>query len=161
MTTKNPILVIGVGNDFHSDDGVGLYVAREIRKKGLKNTTIIEGINDGTSMIEAWKGISRAIVIDCVHSKGKSGIIYRFDALKENIPESYFPSLSTHAFNITDTIALARSIDYLPNSLIIYGIRGQKFGTGQGLTAMVQKGADEMIIRIVEEIELVLAGDLK
>lgn len=161
MEIKNPILIIGVGNDFRSDDGVGLYIAREIRKKGLKDTTIIEGISDGTSMIEAWKEISRAIVIDCVHSEGEPGAIYRFDALNENIPEKYFPSLSTHAFNITDTIALARSIDYLPNNLIIYGVRGQKFGTGQGLTEIVRKSADEMIIRITDEIKRVLAGELK
>lgn len=161
MTIKHPILVIGVGNDFRSDDAVGLYVAREINKKGLKNTTIIEGINDGTSMIEAWKGISRAFVIDCVHSGGEPGKIYRFDALSENIPENYFPGLSTHAFNITDTIALARNIDYLPDSLIIYGIEGKNFGTGQGLSDRIHKSADEMIIQIADEIRRAHGGSSK
>jgi len=160
MTDKNRILVIGIGNDFRSDDAVGLYVARELENKGLDGVTIIEGINDGTSMIELWDNRSLVFVVDCVASGGNPGRIYRFDAFKEKIPESRFPSFSSHAFNITDTIALARNIDRLPENMIIYGIEGRTIDTGDKLTDAVKKAADDVVIRIVDEVaHYKLGGD--
>jgi len=158
MTDENPILIIGVGNDFRSDDAVGLYVAREIGKSGLEGVTIIEGINDGTSMIELWTGAPSVFVVDCVSSDSNPGKIYRFDAFREEIQESRFPSYSSHAFNITDTIALARNIDRLPENLIIYGIEGANLSSGNKLSDAVKKAADETVIRILDEIKRAHTG---
>ena len=153
MTDENHILVIGIGNDFRSDDAVGLYVVRTIDQLEHSGVTIIEGINDGTSMIELWAGVPHVFVVDCVSSGGNPGKIYRLDAFRDKIPEDRFPSYSSHAFNITDTIALARNIDRLPGSLIIYGIEGENFDTGDGLSEIVKKSADEVAVRIIGEIE--------
>ncbi len=158
MTDRNRILVIGIGNDFRSDDAVGLYVVRKIEEMGLEGVTIIKGINDGTSMIELWAGVSNVFVIDCVSSGDNPGKVYRFDAFRNKIPEDRFPSYSSHAFNITDTIALARNIDRLPGSLIIYGIEGENFDTGDRLSNAVKESAGKAVIRLAGEIERIICS---
>src|SRR6266700_3180765 len=66
----SPILVIGIGNEYRSDDGVGLVVARGLRAKNLPDMLIIESSGDGAALMEAWKAAPSVIVIDAAASNG-------------------------------------------------------------------------------------------
>jgi hydrogenase maturation protease len=153
MTDSHPILVIGIGNDYRGDDAVGLYVARRIQEKGINGVEVIAGVSDGTSLIEAWEDAGRVYVIDCTVSGTRAGKIYRFDGVDETLPQALFPSYSTHAFNVGDTIRLAKSLGQLPQSLIIFGIEGKDFAAGVGLAERVKTAAEEVISSIIREIE--------
>ncbi|MFZ5981550.1 MAG: hydrogenase maturation protease, partial [Candidatus Zixiibacteriota bacterium] len=111
MEDPNVIVVIGLGNDFRGDDAVGLYTARLLAKKNIPGMRIIEGVSDGTSLIDVWSGTQACFLIDCVYSQKEPGHIHRFDALTDDIPEDIFPGYSTHAFSITGAVKLARTID--------------------------------------------------
>jgi len=99
-----PAIVIGLGNSLRSDDAAGLKAASYIKERKLPNVEIIEGVSDGTSLMEAWSGCPLAVVIDSVFANGEAGKIHRFDALRETIPEDYFIGYSIHAFSIVETI---------------------------------------------------------
>lgn len=137
MNHRPDILVVGIGNDFRSDDAAGLVAARQITALGLENIEVLTGVSDGTSLLNAWENRRLAIIIDAVHSGQKAGRIYCFDGLRDNIPENIFSSFSTHAFRITETIALGRAIGQLPEKLTVYGIEGACFGTGCHMSAEV------------------------
>ncbi len=146
------VVIIGLGNDYRRDDGVGLYAARRIRSQELPGVRVVEGVSDGTSLIDHWEQADSAYVIDAVRSDSDPGTILRFDALSDPVPVDIFPAYSSHAFNIAEAVALARELGKLPRSLIVYGIEGRKFSTGMGLSSDVKEAAEEVSRRIVSEM---------
>ena len=150
MNQPGLIAVIGLGNDFRSDDGVGLYVARALAAMCLPHTRVIAGIADGTALIDAWHDTAHAIIIDCTISGAAPGTIYRFNALDDDIPADLFARYSTHAFNIVETVTLARTLGLLPTALTVYGIEGETTAHGSQLTAGVKTAADRAILEIAE-----------
>ena len=110
-------LIIGLGNDYRSDDGVGRVVARRLRAESLDEVGILEETGEGAALIEAWRGADFVILVDAVHSGGEPGTIYRIDAQAEEIPRSFF-HYSTHAFSVAEAVEMARALGQLPRRLI-------------------------------------------
>ncbi len=148
-----PILLIGIGNEYRSDDSVGLTAIRMLKTKVLpEGTLLIESSGDGAELIEMWRTAGTAILIDAVSSGAKPGTIYRFDALKQRIPvQLSFPS--THAFSIAEAIELARVLDQIPPSLIVYAIEGQNFSTGIGLSPEVENAMLKVVEQVIQEAQ--------
>ncbi|MCL6641949.1 MAG: hydrogenase maturation protease, partial [Candidatus Bipolaricaulota bacterium] len=130
---KSRVLVIGVGNDYRHDDAVGLIVARRLREKNLEHIAVREMSGEGAALISAWQSAERVIIVDAVQSGAAPGTIYRVEAHQEPIPTSFF-HCSTHAFGVAEAIETARSLGQLPRNLIIYGIEGEDFSVGEGLS---------------------------
>lgn len=153
MKASRPIVVIGVGNDYRRDDGAGLHAARKVEILHLPEVRTIDGVGDGTDLINAWRDADAVFVIDSVISGASPGTIHRFDGLKDNIPEEMFPGYSTHAFSIPETINLARALGQLPETLIIYGIEVDRLSSGTGLSAFVSAGVDEVVRCIRNDVD--------
>ena len=153
MINKIPIVIIGLGNDFRSDDGVGLFIARELSKMNLAGVKTVEGVSDGTTLLEIWDKAMHAYVIDAVASGENPGTVFRFEPVVEDIPADYFSNYSTHSFNVVESVRLAKVLNKLPSTLIVFGIEGKDFSAGAGLSAPVEKSAIMIINRIRDEIE--------
>jgi hydrogenase maturation protease len=64
----SPVLIIGIGNEYRSDDAAGLLAARKIRTLGIKGLDVTENNGDGADLIEKWTGRNFVILIDAVLS---------------------------------------------------------------------------------------------
>src|SRR5207248_11431065 len=115
---SRPILIIGIGNEYRSDDGLGLVVARELQAKKLPHILVSECSGDGAELMAMWKTAETVILVDAVSSEAKPGTIYRLDALTKPIAASFSFS-STHAFGVAEALGLARALDQLPPCLMI------------------------------------------
>ena len=51
---SSPILLIGFGNEYRSDDSIGLYVIRTLKEQKLPETIMVESSGDGTELIEMF-----------------------------------------------------------------------------------------------------------
>jgi hydrogenase maturation protease len=137
-------LLIGVGNEYRGDDGVGLIVARRLREKSLKEVAVMEASGEGVSLIEAWKAALTVILADAVCSGAEAGTIHRFEAHNQPLPAKFF-RYSTHAFGVAEAIELARALNQLPPHLIVYGIEGRNFAAGVGLSPEVNEAAQRVV----------------
>jgi hydrogenase maturation protease len=144
---SSPILVIGIGNEYRSDDGAGLVVARGLRAKNLPGMLIIESSGDGAALMEAWKAAPSAILIDAAASGKAPGTIHRFDAVTQPLPTG-FSFHSTHAFGVAEAIGLAQALQQLPSRLMVYAIEGKNFTAGVGLSPRVAKAVQKVIAQI-------------
>ena len=140
-------LIIGLGNDYRSDDAVGRVVARKLGAESLDGVRILEESGEGAALMDAWRGADFVILIDAVHSGGKPGTIYRIDAHAEEIPRSFF-HYSTHAFSVAEAVELARALGQLPPRLVIYGIEGKNFESGISLSPEIETAAEEAARRV-------------
>jgi hydrogenase maturation protease len=146
-----PVLLIGVGNEYRSDDGLGIYAAREIGRREIPGIAIIEQTGEGAVLMDAWQGHDRVIIVDAINSGGAPGSMLRIDALAEEIPTRFFHH-SSHAFGVIEAIAMARVLERLPQFLVLYGIAGKQFDVGPGLTDCVLKNMPQMLASIEREL---------
>ena len=80
VKNNNKVLIIGIGNEFRSDDGAGIVCARKLKEKVNSNITVIENDGDGAMLMELWKGFDEVILIDSVSVGSKPGTIHNIDA---------------------------------------------------------------------------------
>ena|SRR5450759_1707904 len=151
-TVSSPFLLIGIGNDYRSDDGAGLAICRELKKRELAGAPVIECASDGTALMEMLKTANRVILIDAVSSGASAGTIYRFDALAEQIPLR-FSFQSTHSLGVAEAIGLARALDQLPPYLIVYAIEGKDFTTEVGLSPEVEEAVQQVVELVIREVQ--------
>ena len=152
MTAAPPrVVIIGVGNEYRSDDGAGIAVARRLRVLFPTGVKIVEESGEGAALIEAWQGAAWVIVVDAVRSGAPPGTIHRLDALTAPVPAGFF-HYSTHAFSVAEAIELARSLNELPPHLIVYGIEGENSVAGMGLTSSVEQAVEAVVERVADEV---------
>jgi hydrogenase maturation protease len=152
---SSPILLIGIGNEYRCDDSIGLHVIRALRERKLPNTIIVESNGDGAELIEMFGSVRMAILIDAVSSGGIPGTIYQLDAYKQPVPVQ-LSFQSTHAFGVGEAIELARVLEQLPPTLIVYAIEGENFSAGIGLTSKVEQAAQKVVEQVCGEIQSAL-----
>jgi hydrogenase maturation protease len=157
MATSGPIVVIGVGNDFRSDDGVGLYVARAIGALNLPGVDVIAGVADGSNLMTAWEDSRAVFIIDCALSGAEAGTIHIFNGLTDKIPADLFPRYSTHAIDIPESIKLGRLLENLPAQLTVYAVEGENLAAGVDLTYKVKTAAGKVVAMIQKAVETLRA----
>lgn len=141
------LLIIGVGNRYRRDDGVGPWVADRLAERGLP---AIEHSGEGAGLIDAWSRARRVVVVDATASAAAPGTLHRLDAVAAEIPSRFF-SYSSHLFGLAEAVATARALGRLPESLIIHGIEGADFGHGEDFTPEVAAAAGTVVERIVAD----------
>mgnify|MGYP002640210756 CR=1 FL=1 len=144
-------LLIGVGNTFRSDDGVGRVLAHQIAEMDLPGVDVVEATGEGAALMDAWQGYARVYILDAVSSGAIPGTIYRIEAHREPVPTGFF-HYSTHAFSVAEAIELARSLDLLPERLILYGIEGTCFDHGVTLTPSVEEAGRTVVKQVCVEL---------
>ncbi len=59
-------VVIGVGNPFRRDDGIGPAAAAEIERQHLPGVRVVISDGEPAGLLEAWAGVDLAIVVDAI-----------------------------------------------------------------------------------------------
>ena len=144
------VLVIGVGNEYRRDDGVGPAVVRALAGRLSPSVAVTEQSGEATALMNAWDGANCAILIDAVAVQGTPGKVYRIDASAAPLPVELF-SRSTHAFGVAAAIELARALGQLPSRVIVFGIEGEDFCDGVGLSPLVEQAVTEVANQVMAE----------
>ena len=145
------IRLIGVGNEFRADDGVGLSIVRALQRHALSGVATRETTGDGADLLEAWRGAQAVFLFDAVRSGAPPGTVHRWDAGQGPLPARAFRH-STHALGVADAIELARALGELPPRVVVYGVEAAKFGPGCGLSPVVARAEAEVVARVLEDL---------
>lgn len=144
-------LLIGIGNRFRSDDGVGPVIAERLEALALPATRVCIASGEGAALMDLWREAKAVYLFDAVSSGKAAGTVHRLDAASQTIPQEFF-HYSTHAFSLAEAVELARALDELPPRLIIYGIEGGSFRAGRELSPPVAAAVDEVVERVSAEL---------
>lgn len=145
------VTVIGIGNEFRGDDGLGLRVAREIASRKLHGVRVAEAESDGASLMRIWQDVDRVLLVDAMKLGFPPGTIHRIDASRNRIPIKFF-TYSSHAFGVGQAIEMARELHQLPSSLIVYGMEGDRFGFGTQLSLPLERNIHVLNGMIMSEL---------
>jgi hydrogenase maturation protease len=145
-------VVIGVGNPYRHDDGVGPAVVALLRGR-LAGVEFVTCDGDPGAMIDTLSDAGHAVIVDAVRSADNTaGHIYRFDTAHPAATRAGIAA--SHAADLGDTLALVRELGRLPDSLAIYTVQVDDVSFGVGLSPAVLAAAG----RLVDEIVARLAG---
>lgn len=151
------IAVIGVGNAFAQDDAAGILVARSLRGRLPDGVQLLEHEGEPTALLDGWKGLDAAIVVDAVAGVSEPGTVHRLDLTTGPLPAT-LATHSTHAFNLAATIELGRVLDRMPRWLVVIGIEGLRFEAGTELSVAVEQALAPAAALVLEEVQMVPAG---
>jgi hydrogenase maturation protease len=150
------VVVIGVGNEFRRDDGIGPEVLSRLRERadaeGGGTVQFVCSDGEPASMIEAWTGASLAVVIDAVVADPPTpGCLHRFAIGRDEAPHARV--VSSHGLGVADTIALADALGRMPDRLVIHAVEAADVGYGIGLTPAVSTAADALTAAVLCEVQ--------
>lgn len=148
---SSPVIVVGIGNAYRSDDSVGLLVLQKLQANNLSGVMFVANNGDGTALLETWTQDSSVILIDAAISDAPAGTILRFDALTQPLATDFFFA-STHTFGIAEAIRLAYILQRLPRRLVIYALVGKNFVTGGTLSPEVASALPQLISVLMQEL---------
>lgn len=140
-------LLIGIGNRFRRDDGVGPAVATEIAGMGLTGVHVLTSMGDPSQLLDAWEGVPLAVVVDAAVSDGATpGRIRRW------VPgEEPATAVSSHELGLPVTYALGRALGHLPEKLVVLTVDVAEVGYGDGLTPQVAAEVPHVVATVLAE----------
>jgi hydrogenase maturation protease len=127
-------------------------VARRLRTMAPAGVSIDEREGEPAGLLDAWEGAESAVIVDAVSSGASPGTLHRFDAVTDPLPTATFGH-STHALGLAEAVELGRALGRLPGRLIVYGIEGQRFDAGAGLSPAVDRAVDRLCEKLRAELE--------
>ena len=144
-------LVIGIGNPDRGDDAAGLRVVEMLRETPIPGARLVTVTGDMLRLLDSFADADSAVLIDAMHTGAVAGSVVRFDASSAQIKNDLESFASSHAFNLAETIELARSLNRLPPRLVVFGIEAADFTLGNDLSAAVAGAVAAVAERIREE----------
>ncbi len=145
------VVVIGVGNEFRRDDGIGPAVLARLRGQVPAAVELLVSDGEPARLIEAWSGADLAVVVDAVRADpAEPGRLHRL-VLDETIPPGLH-RVSSHGLALGDAVGLAQALGLLPGRLIVHAVEAADLGPGPGLSPPVAAAAAALAAAVVAEV---------
>jgi hydrogenase maturation protease len=144
------VLVIGIGNDFRRDDGVGLAVAAEIAKRRPAGVRVMTAIGEPASILEAWTDAQLVIAVDAAMGEGATpGRIRRWTPGNDDQPSV----VSSHAVGLPQTYALGQALGRIPQKLVVLTVDIEDISHGLTLTPAVAAAVPAAVEEVLAELQ--------
>ncbi|HID93351.1 MAG TPA: hydrogenase maturation protease [bacterium (Candidatus Stahlbacteria)] len=147
------IKIIGCGNILKGDDGVGVYVLRELKKLNLPDE--VELIDVGTQSLNILSYVGDAeevIIIDAVMSGNKPGTIYCNTAEELTLSNTDF--ISSHELKWYHILAVGSKImENLKSKVTVFGIEVGNVKTEIGLSPELKATIPKVVNLIHKQLQ--------
>lgn len=147
---------MGVGNPYMKDDGIGIEVAKELRKRNLgEGVEVIERqVPDLSVLLQSES--SYLILVDALKRGKPAGTMtkLRFGGRKSPV----LPVPLSHELRLDDLIELARRSGISARPITVIGVEPADCGVGDGLTPAVARALPLVVSEVVRELKRIGAG---
>jgi hydrogenase maturation protease len=150
-------VVIGVGNEYRRDDGIGPAVIGALAEHWLPDVKLVVSDGEPARLIDDWAGMPLAVVVDAVMCEPSSpGEIHRTDvSLRQPaapVDETHTHSAGSHSLGIPDALRLAAALDRLPRRLVVFAVEAADVGFGAELSVPVAAALPRLIEAVLSEL---------
>jgi hydrogenase maturation protease len=151
MTGSGPVVVIGIGNEYRRDDGIGPEVLARLRGRVPQSVRLVVSDGEPASVVEAWTGASLAVVVDAVRADPPvPGRMHRL--VLGQADAARLGAVSSHGLGLADAIGLALALGRMPGRLIMHAVEAGDVGHGTGLTPPVAAAAAALTTAVLADL---------
>lgn len=145
------VVVIGVGNEYRRDDGVGPEVVRRLAGRVPDGVRLRCADGEPTRLLDLWSDARLAILVDAVACEPASpGRLHRMSVT--DAASAGRDGASSHGLGIPEAVGLGAALDRLPGRLVVLTVEVADVGQGAGLSAPVAAVVSDVVRRVVDEL---------
>lgn len=163
MTTANTTMtkktaVLGFGNPVRADDGVGIYVIEQLKRR-MEEVENVSLFDMGTSAFEVLfqlKGHDRIILIDAVINTGEPvGTAYKLPASAVEAEIEDDPLVFLHSLKWSQALSYAKKMlgEAYPEDIQVYLIAIDSTRFNVGMTEEAKAGGDKVVALLLQELK--------
>jgi hydrogenase maturation protease len=156
MSMTAGAVLIGVGNQYRRDDGIGPALAAIIKELDLPGVSVIISDGEPSRLLDAWSGARLVVVVDATRQDGGvPGQIQRHCVTGDRLAADGWASAgsaSTHGLGIGEAIHLVRVMDRLPGRLVVFGVEAADIGFGEQFSQPVSASLPELAQVVLAEL---------
>jgi hydrogenase maturation protease len=143
------VVVIGLGNPYRRDDGVGPYVVQRLRERELPGVVLATTLGETTELMRLWEGAELAVVVDAIQAApAHPGRVHRLTVVDPPGERSR----AAHGLDLGDAVELARVLGRMPARLVLYAVEVADVGYGEDLSPAVAEAATRLVDEIAAEL---------
>lgn len=148
------VVVIGLGNPYMRDDGIGLKAVARLRTMGLgAGVFFYETQNLDLPLLWQFGKARKIVVLDALRSEQPPGTITVYTiAPNKNRTVSQLPTL--HAVQLHDLFDMAVDGGLLSCPVVIVGAEPKDCSVGEGLTEELEAAIQPMIMEALRQINM-------
>lgn len=141
---RPPHLVIGIGNELFTDEGLGVAAVRRLAERDLPGVEAIDGATLGLQLLPEVEGRQTLLVLDAVVDDSLepgSLVVLEREELQLR-PKLFF---SVHQLGILEVLASATFLGQAPARVAAIGMVPASLETGYGLSPTALARLDDMV----------------
>ncbi|SFI76287.1 hydrogenase maturation protease [Amycolatopsis sacchari] len=143
-------VLIGVGNEYRHDDGIGPAVVADVAARNLPGVRAVVSDGEPASLLEAWTGAALAVVVDAVLCEPATpGRLWR--STVDDLPGGTGVA-SSHALGIPEALLLGQALGRVPGRLVVLAVEAADLGLGVGLSPVVQAAVPAVVDAVLAEL---------
>ena len=143
-------MILGLGNQLLCDDGVGIYIVREIKKQIKKANIVVEEASiGGLELLDRLQGYDKAILIDAVVTE-KNPVGKLIKMKPEDLPSG--SATTRHHVGLSEALDLGKKLGmHLPKEIVIYGVEASDTRTfNETCTPQLAERIPEIALEIIK-----------
>ena len=152
------ITILGIGNELMSDEGIGVFAAKELQAKDLPaGVEIVEGGTDGFGLMNIITDTDFLIVIDSLKGGSEPGTIYKFNVDEAPTCPDIFKT-SIHQVGILEVLNLSELVGKTPET-VVFGVEPKTIAMGMEISPEIKKKIPRLLGLVMAEVSRILAGE--
>jgi hydrogenase maturation protease len=146
------VLVLGIGNELLSDEGVGIHALRSFAARHAlpEDVEVVDGGTTGMELLPQLEGVELLVVVDAVRAGQPPASIVRLDG--DRVPAYFKTKLSPHQVGLSDLLAALAFKGTAPKRVVLIGVQPVSLSVGLELSPEVEARLDEVVGLIVSEL---------
>lgn len=146
-------VVLGLGNVFMRDDGIGIHVAREVRQRDLGTVVDVYDYQEmDLTLLEYFRGASILVVVDALKSGNPPGTISKYSIAPREDTLTQLPSL--HGLQLFDLFDLAEQAGLLSCPVIIVGVEPKDCSPGEDMSEELADALPRAVDEVIKELRI-------
>ncbi|MDD5037536.1 MAG: HyaD/HybD family hydrogenase maturation endopeptidase [Methylococcaceae bacterium] len=149
------ILILGIGNQLMSDDGVGGYAALQLaaQSETMPGVTCVDGGTLGYLLANHIAQTDNLIVIDAAQMRAQPGEVRVFEDEAMDLFLNKNPNRSVHEVGLGDLLTMALLGDCMPGRRALIAVQPKETDWGVELSAPVAQSLPLICAKAMELIE--------